>query len=309
MASSEASSGRCWNGSGRELIVIEPLGGLGNQLFTYAVGLDNATRIGTELHVDLSNFRDYEWHDYELGSFGNSISGQIDRGLYGGKLQRLPGSRFIPWLKVASERSELFSPQFLRVPDGTRLRGYFQSWKYFESVGNLIQRQLWDVSNPSRSFLDKKAELQNGRPWVGVHVRLGNYQTIPSMGLAGREYYSRALGLLRHLGHHERVMVFTDSPDAVGAMGLFDSDDDWSFFEGDSTLSPLETMLLMSLSAHLVIGNSTFSWWAAWLGRDVPVRKVVYPRPWLDRSPRDDRDLPLPEWICLSRERHLLDEG
>lgn len=295
-----------WTCGRSPLIVIEPLGGLGNQLFTYVLGLENATRLQTELHVDLFNFVNYEWHDYELGSFKSSISGELERSFLNRTLDRLPGHRYFPRRQFALEDNELFASKFLKVPDGTRLRGYFQSWKYFESVGNVIQSELWDLVSPSKAFLEKKVELESGAPWIAVHVRLGNYQTLPSMGLAGRAYYRRAVKLLRDLGHHEPIMVFTDSPEVIGEMGLFGDIEDWMIFQGDPALTPLETLLLMSLADHLVIGNSTFSWWAAWLGRDVAGRKVIYPRPWLDRFPRDDRDLPMPEWICLSREETVL---
>lgn len=297
------------------MIVIEPLGGLGNQLFTYALGLENATRLRTELHVDLFNFVNYEWHDYELGLFNSSISGEIERSFSTRTLdrtgERLRGHRFFPRRffprrRLAVEDTRLFDTKFLRVSDGTRLRGYFQSWKYFESVGNVIQRELWDLVSPSMAFLEKKLELERGAPWIAVHVRRGNYQTIPSMGLAGHAYYRRAIKLLRDLGHRERILVFTDSPEVIGEMGLFGDIDDVSIFQGDPALTPLENLLLMSLAEHLVIGNSTFSWWAAWLGRDVAGRKVIYPRPWLNRFSAHDRDLPMPEWICLSREETVL---
>ncbi|MDA9116980.1 alpha-1,2-fucosyltransferase [Pontimonas sp.] len=63
----------------------------------------------------------------------------------------------------------------------------------------------------------------------------------------------------------------------------------------------METMLLMSEAAALVIGNSTFSWWAAYMGQ-AEKRPVIYPRPWLAREDFDDRDLFYPEWIGLGRE-------
>lgn len=291
------------------MIVIEPLGGLGNQLFTYALGLENATRLRTELFVDLSNFVNYEWHNYELASFNNSISGEVAPSFLSRTLDRLPGHRFFPRGKLEIEDNQLFAPKFLKVTDGARLRGYFQSWKYFESVGDTIQGELWDLVSPSSAFLEKKLELERGAPWIAVHVRLGNYQNLPSMGLAGQAYYRRAIKLLRDLGHRDQILVFTDSPEVIGEMGLFEDIDDWNIFRGDPVLSPLETMLLMSLSDHLVMGNSTFSWWSAWLGRGVAGRRIVYPRPWLDFSPRDDRDIPMPAWICLSREENILEEG
>jgi hypothetical protein len=56
----------------------------------------------------------------------------------------------------------------------------------------------------------------------------------------------------------------------------------------------------MSDASHLIIGNSTFSWWAAFL-RDRPGRTVIAPRPWIDYKRFNERDLLPPDWITLGR--------
>lgn len=285
------------------MIVIEPLGGLGNQLFTYAIGLENATRLNTELRVDPRNFENYDWHNYELESFSNSIAGEAppqSRSVLARSFGRQASSLASV---VAEEKGTLFDPNFLEVPDGTRLRGYFQSWKYFQSVADLIQDQLWAPRRPSTWFGLRITELKDKSPWIGVHVRLGNYQTVTQMGVVAKDYYRRALNLLKDLGHNHKILVFTDSPELIAELGLFEDGFDYEIFVSDRAGSPLETMLLMSLADHLVIGNSTFSWWAAWLGRGIWERRVIYPRPWLDSAAWDDRDMPMPHWIGLSRER------
>ena len=55
------------------MIVIEPLGGLGNQLFVYGLGLANARRLGVPLVADLLSIRHDQKREFELPSFRNSL--------------------------------------------------------------------------------------------------------------------------------------------------------------------------------------------------------------------------------------------
>lgn len=295
------------------MIVIEPLGGLGNQLFTYAVGLANATRLDTELVVDLRNFKNYEWHEYELGSFSNSIKSEIitdsaprpvglGMARFFQRRQKPPASASLPVI-VEQEEKNLFSQRFLAVNDNSRLRGYFQSWKYVEPVASLLDQQLRALTSPSSWFLEKTEELQSREPWIGLHIRLGNYQSLGEMGVVADIYYRRALALLRDLGVSRKVLIFTDSPEVLEHRNAMVEGFSAELFESDPASTPLENMLLLSLSEHLIMANSTFSWWAAWLGRNNGnQRRVIYPRPWINLESWDDRDLHRPEWLRVSRD-------
>jgi len=291
------------------LIIVEPLGGLGNQLFVYSLGLANARRLGVDLVADLSNFSGYRWHSYELDSFQNSISGnfkaRLPRALtkiisrVDNRTSRLSGHSAFRNLYLETDNQ--FDSKFLVVPDGARLRGYFQSWKYLSPVANELRATVWALTRPSEWFMAKKEELSRGGPWIGIHMRLGNYITLPGMGIVPATYYERALSLLSELGYHFPVVVFSDSPKLVQEMSIWRSFPQVSFFDSEPANSPIETMLLMSLAPHLIIGNSSFSWWAGWLG-DMPGRKVTYPRPWINSKDWDDRDLAVPGWLGISSD-------
>jgi hypothetical protein len=57
----------------------------------------------------------------------------------------------------------------------------------------------------------------------------------------------------------------------------------------------VEDMRLMSACAHFIIANSTFSWWAAWLGAN-PAKQVICPRQWYVDPGRSTRDLRPEGW-------------
>ena len=51
------------------MIIVQLTGGLGNQLFQYAMGRMLALKHNTQLKLDISFFETYEWHEYSLAPF------------------------------------------------------------------------------------------------------------------------------------------------------------------------------------------------------------------------------------------------
>jgi hypothetical protein len=289
------------------MIVVEPLGGLGNQLFVYGLGLAVSQRLGVPLVADPIRLQDDRKRSFELSSFRNSLVDlEPDVPPPGGPafhLQRLLRSRMQPrgrYGNVHYETHEGFDPRFLQVSDGSRLSGYFQSWRYLETVAGELRNQVRDVRRPSPWYEETKAHLSSLGSWVGVHVRRGDYKQWPGMPVED-VYYSRALELLLDLGVREQILVFSDEPELARAMPIWRDFPDVTFIGEGPGAKPVETMLLMSLASHLVIANSTFSWWSAWLG-SAEGRRVVFPRPWGDKA-FENRDLVPPSWIGIGRDR------
>jgi hypothetical protein len=84
-----------------------------------------------------------------------------------------------------------------------------------------------------------------------------------------------------------RFFIFSDDPD--WCCEHF-KDDDVAAIIGRSSYataitdrrheaSPLDDLHLMSLASHHIIANSSYSWWAAWLGKK-PGQQVIMPDRW-----------------------------
>lgn len=289
------------------VIVVEPIGGLGNQLFVYGLGLAVSRRLGVPLVADTTRIEHDRKRRFELSTFRNSLvdieantpvpTGPVFH------LQRLLRSRMEPLGRYGNfhyETHQGFDPRFLRVPDGSRLRGYFQSWRYLETVVDELRSQLRDVHSPSVWYEETRKDLSSMGSWVGVHVRLGDYKNWPGMQVE-EIYYQRALELLADLGVTQKLVIFSDEPQLARAMPIWAQFREVTFVSDNPDAKPVETMLLLSLASHLVIANSTFSWWSAWLG-STEGRRVIFPRPWGDNS-FENRDLVPPDWIGIGRDR------
>jgi hypothetical protein len=144
-------------------------------------------------------------------------------------------------------------------------------------------------------------KIRPGSGSIGLHVRRGDY-LLPEQqkiqGLATRAYYERSLEYLRRLGFDGPVYLATDSPESVhhefAGMGEFLP------IDPPPGAHPFEVVLLLSRVDGLVLANSSFSWWAGFVG-ERPGRVVIAPRPWFTQADTDTRDMLPPDWLTLDR--------
>lgn len=291
--------------TGGRLITIEPIGGLGNQLFIYGLGLANSRRLGVDLVADLTFINQDKKRNLELSSFRNSLSPHQPppppkmRWAYQAHrhISNLVGDKG-RFRTLHYELKPEFDSRFLEVPDGTRLRGYFQSWMYVESVSSKLRTEIYDIKNPTPEFMRAKEELSNLGPWTAVHFRRGDFDSLEGMTLP-LHYYERALTHLSRESQLFPIVVFSDDIPLIIDLPIWNKYEPAIFFPSDFVKSPLENMLLMSTASSLVIANSTFSWWAAYIGEN-PRRLVIHPEPWGDAR-QNNKNLCLPNWIGISR--------
>ena len=122
---------------------------------------------------------------------------------------------------------------------------------------------------------------------VGIHVRRGDYRSKPDCHpVLPWEYYAHAR---QALGDHSGDGKYHVVSDDIGWCR------EWmpyasTYGSGD----PADDFLSLAACRRILCANSTFSWWAAWLGR---AERVTLPSPWFGPAlPHDTRDLLPPGW-------------
>ena len=138
--------------------------------------------------------------------------------------------------------------------------------------------------------------IRQTRPTI-VHIRRGDYKPHKNtIGMLGTDYYKNALRTVSEGNSGVPVWLFTD--DLVGAQGVIRSlDFEFDYIvSSDSELSAAETMLLMSKGSSIIIANSTFSWWSAYLGGGNC--EVIAPFPWY-RTNSIEAELIPPNWNLI----------
>lgn len=275
-------------------VTVRLVGGLGNQLFGYYAAVALAGMRSTSFRLDLSTTRQgMTDHGIAITEFDLSGIWLPPRRWYStpGRFPSRAWMKIVrasPWLqrRLRIYESTLVGhdPAVLQQQAGTRLRGYFQSWKIASTALDFGAPRRPDLKAPSTWALEQSAQALQDRPII-VHVRRGDYALIPEFGLLDEAYYERGIARLRERGLTGPVWVFSD--DHAAATQVVSG----AVITGAP--SAAEEMWVMSHGAGHVIANSTFSWWAAWMNS--PRTPVVAPTTWFIDGPAVDGLIP-PEW-------------
>jgi len=279
------------------MVITKLYGGLGNQMFQYAAGLAVARRLDAPLFVDTTWF-DPRRHPpespplrvYELAAFGIRAAIPL-RSRLSLRVRKPP--------QVFSERGFRYNPEIEKLSGDVVLDGYWQSYRYFDSIADEVRAAFHLASARSWAAKDLLARI-TGENAIAAHVRRGDYAANPKLtrkfGLLSREYYDQGTALIgRETGEFD-VFVFSDDIDWCRANLAFRSARSVTYVSG--TEGGHDDMLLITRCRHHVIANSSFSWWGAWLANH-PDKIVIAPTRWFNDPPVDTADLILPEWRRL----------
>lgn len=286
------------------MIVVRVEGGLGNQLFQAAFGLQLANQHQTELVLDLSSYADRPAHGYLLSHFNVQARPlRPDEVSYlPRRYQNQPISAWPDWLvatrlKRVREKPFGFSEHYLRSPDNSYLVGYWQSERFFSQIASEVRNQyrLRDgLSDTGRRLWDRLVVPGS----MALHIRRGDYLTNSAAAAIYRnlslDYYRRAV--LSRLTERTGVEVTVFSNDIAWCQGQLNLPCPTHFVT--ESAGPHEELISMSAAEAIVIANSTFSWWAAWLSsREEP--RIFAPRKWFHPGTLNDRNLACPGWTLL----------
>jgi len=289
----------------RKQVHVQLGGDLGNQMFEYAAGRALATRLDAALTLVTQYFGPDGKGRTELEPFGLDAAvvarWPIEPRRFRWKPLRWAAARWRDHrygckLPIFQEPHFHVTDRFFTIADSCYVAGYWQSWRYFDAIAERIRDDLDLGRFAGPTIADTLAEIES-RPTVAVHVRRGEYVDAPAFfHLCGRDYYDRARHALDGADEGLHYLVFSDEP--VAARALLGDWPDCTFVGGNT---PYEDMLLISRCRHFIIANSTFSWWAAWLGA-VMGSRVIAPRQWFARERQsrvDIGDLYPADWTAL----------
>lgn len=248
------------------------MGGLGNQLFTIS------TTLALSFEYDLKPFfisTSENKYNYTSNIFKNlEIVNDCDITDYF-KITEDTQNDIIDFSIINNNKNNIL------------IQGYFQSHKYFDKY----RKEILDIIK-----LDEKEEIlvnnciskiKNafiGNKIVGIHIRRTDYVNLGwNLSI---EYY------------HNAIKKFDNTN---STFVIFSDDKEWckkefpDYIICDVDIDYLE-MFMMSKMDSLIMSNSTFSWWGAYIGN---IKEVICPYPWFKNIPYNP-DIYIDHWQKIS---------
>lgn len=289
-----------------KVLIVRLEGGLGNQLFQYAVGKAIAKKNNSKLLFDISSF--------EKDDYGRTCTIQkydidnpkfIEGGIWGKMIttgNRIFGLaaklQIIEWKK---EKDFSFHKDFASFKKLVgHLQGYWQTDDYFYQIRN----ELLSEFKPKGFSQTIQKIIKKDRVYVAVHIRRlhgkladENRAVDDRYGLLDLSYYHNAISYFREKTRNVCFVIFSDDIDWCKE-NLIDENHDCFFMDDPQYHEDFIQLYLMSTCDHQIIANSSFSWWGAWLNPSKDKVVIRPERPFNDSKLLYENHYPK-EWIAM----------
>jgi hypothetical protein len=274
-------------------------GGLGNQMFQYAIARALSEHYQSSFLLDRSWFdlpqiettpRPYQLKFLKIQEVGQTTVGFPKRPK---RLKRLL-QQFLSFGPIVYYQGNAFEydAELLNL-DGLGQRdlflfGYWQAFPYLEPIKMILQQEFktqQPISAHYQSYLKQIGSSES----VMLHIRRGDYVNSPSAakfhGALTLSYYQQAIEELLLNKPNAHFFIFSD--DLPWAKEALPKDLQITFVENalqaDAAAQELQ---LMYACKHHIIANSSLSWWGAWLKQDCG-GFVFAPNRWISDSSLD----------------------
>lgn len=295
------------------MIITRLQGGLGNQLFQYALGRALAVKNGTSLKLDLSDFhketkntkRTYRLDRFQIVA---DIAADKETARFK-KYQYIPGYRHLLHNLLFSNRNIYiqednvsFDPKKLLLKPPLYLDGWWQTEHYFIDIAPFIRKEIELISPFDKRYSACAEEIDATPASVSLHVRRGDYITNSeanrSHGVCTPDYYARAFTHFASFAKTVKIFIFSDDIDWVVKNITI------PFPFACVSSSPekddeCQELMLMKRCKYHIIANSSFSWWGAWLSNS-PEKIVIAPKKWVTKTSWNTPDRIPSSWITLT---------
>ena len=283
------------------------LGRLANQMFQYSTLFSIAHKNGYEFAIPSDNFK-------VIDSSYNPITDKTDY-MYlqisecfnlSGKILPLSDIKYTKTYDHGRDYAK-FSPEIFNIADGTNIKGYFQSYKYFDNIKELIKKEFTfkpTIELNASNYFSEIKEKYKVDTITGVHVRHGDVKNEKGarLVLLNKEYYLKAMNKFK--SKNNLFIIFSDDINWCKE-NLDDSDVIYSKYSTYEDMHPKAEFMDLCCMTHctnLIMACSTYSWGGAYLTKHNG--DIIVPSKWWgpQYSNRTESDIRVPTWIVQKAE-------
>ena len=232
-------------------------GGFGNQLFIYMAGLSLAYQNKLKLVIDSSGIDHLESIE-EL-----ALPGEFRKSRVFWKLHYIFNSRNIDYECLNTHEKE----NLVNVITGNpTLRGFFQTPAYFAQLKNSGVNLRINL-NQTRILFPNEVDSLSERNTALIHIRGGDFlEHRISIGILGQKYYENVFKRLEEQ-RVTRILIMSDDIEFAKKVLPTATFAKISYINRKDTVANFEYLSLFAFPDHIILSNSTFSWWGAQLAK------------------------------------------
>lgn len=286
--------------------IVNILGGLGNQMFQYALYLALREKFKNEVvKVDRSCFKGYPLHngfeldkifqvDCEFANWKDLVRVSYPYLNYRcwqiGKCFLLRRKTMCIEPKNMDLKQDIFDIQHDCFYDG-----YWQHEEYFKDIRSVILKAFtFPILKDKNLEIWKVVQKSNS---ASIHVRRGDYLNHPYYkDICELDYYHKAIQYLKDVVAPDVFLVFSNDTEwCRNHLQSLLNDVQVIYVDWNTGSNSYIDMQLMSGCKYNIIANSSFSWWGAWLNTNED-KIVIAPKKWMNIDLKVDP-------ICTSWKR------
>lgn len=285
-------------------VIVKFNGGLGNQMFQWALARAIAETTGMEARFDMSYFNRQYARPYELDVFKVEPKFVVDAWTII-RLKLIWALRsFLNWkdflgITLYSESHFNFDKNINKIKSNAYIIGFFQSELYFTCVEDKLREDFKFEKEPDAKNMQIISQMYATNS-IAIHIRRGDYvekQRYQNLyATCSPDYYKRGVEYIAQKYPNPTLYIFSD--DIRWAKQNIRLPYETVYISHNTGKKSYEDMRLMSLCRHNIIANSSFSWWGAWLNKNKE-KIVIAPQKWFNDDEIIQTDIIPKDWIRL----------
>lgn len=282
------------------MIVVNIKGGLGNQMFQYAIGYALSKKNKTQFYLDdrylndrfIKYFRrNYVKRNflinklnlkYKIATKKNFKFFSLSNKIYFVRYLKIRIFSLIFPKKYIYENKYIYNKNFKKFnSQNIYLDGYWQNTKYFDNYKEEIKKIFINGIKKKNKKINDFLKTINPSHSVCVNVRRADF--LNNNNNLNLNYYLKAIKLIKKKYNNLKFFIFSD--DLVWCREIFSNlRIKYSIVDHSYAGNYFITYLyLMTQFKMYIISNSTFSWWSAWLSKfSEPF--IIAPKKWFPGS-------------------------